>query len=140
MLEVNNRIQIPDSELQMAYARSGGPGGQNVNKVNSKAILTWDITQSLALPADVKERFLARYGRRISKEGPLQITSQRYRDQARNIEDCRAKLVELILSIATPPIKRKPSKPSKGARQRRLNDKHVRSDRKQSRQRPSPGD
>jgi len=140
MLEVNNRIQIPDTELQMAYARSGGPGGQNVNKVNSKAILTWDITQSSALPADVKDRFLARYGRRISKEGQLQITSQRYRDQARNIEDCRAKLVELILSVATPPVKRKPSKPSKGARQRRLNDKHVRSDRKQSRQRPSPGD
>jgi ribosome-associated protein len=140
MLEVNNRIQIPDTELQMAYARSGGPGGQNVNKVNSKAILTWDITQSSALPADAKERFLARYGRRISKEGLLQITSQRYRDQARNIEDCRAKLVELILSVAVPPVKRKPSKPSKGARQRRLNDKHVRSDRKQSRRRPSPGD
>lgn len=140
MLQVNHRIQIPDSELQLAYTRSGGPGGQNVNKVNSKAIMSWDIGESPSIPADVKERFLARYGRRISKEGLLQITSQRYRDQGRNVEDCRAKLVELILSVATAPVKRKLSKPSKGARQRRLNDKHVNSDRKQARRRPAPGD
>lgn len=136
MLQVNDRIQIPDPEFQLAYARSGGPGGQNVNKVSSKAIMTWDITNTESLPADVKERFLARYGRRITKEGVFQITSQRYRDQMRNVEDCRQKLTELILSIATPPVKRKASKPSRGARQRRLSDKHVRSDKKQSRRRP----
>jgi len=140
MLHVNDRIQIPDSEFQLAYARSGGPGGQNVNKVSSKALMTWDITNTESLPADVRERFVARYGRRITKEGLFQITSQRYRDQTRNVEDCRQKLTELILSIAIPPVKRKPSKPSKGARQRRLNDKHVRSDKKQSRRRPGPGD
>lgn len=140
MLHVNDRIQIPDTEFQLAYARSGGPGGQNVNKVSSKAIMTWDVTQTPSLPEDVRERFLARYGRRISKDGILQITSQRYRDQGRNVDDCRAKLVDLILSIAAAPVKRKPSKPSKGARQRRLNDKHVRSDRKQARRRPSLGD
>lgn len=140
MLQVNPRIQIPDTELILAYARSGGPGGQNVNKVNSKAIMTWDITSSTALPADVKERFLARYGRRITKEGILQITSQRYRDQGRNVEDCRTKLAELILAIATPPVKRKASKPSQGAKQRRLNEKHVRADRKQNRRRPGLSD
>lgn len=140
MLHVNQHIQIPDTEFQLAYARSGGPGGQNVNKVSSKAIMTWDVTQSPAMPEDVRERFLARYGRRISKDGFLQITSQRYRDQGRNVEDCRQKLVELILAIATPPVKRKPSKPSRGAMQRRLNEKHVRSDRKQGRQRPGLGD
>jgi ribosome-associated protein len=140
MLHVNDRIQVPDSEFQLAYARSGGPGGQNVNKVNSKAIMTWDVTQSPSVPPDVRERFLARYGRRISKDGMLQITSQRYRDQGRNVDDCRAKLIELILSVAAAPVKRKPSKPSKGARQRRLNDKHVRSDRKEARRRPSQND
>lgn len=102
--------------------------------------MTWDVTNTQSLQPDVKERFLARYGRRISKEGFFQITSQRYRDQARNVEDCRFKLVELILAIATPPVKRKPSKPSKGAKQRRLNEKHVRSDRKQNRRRPGMGD
>ncbi len=140
MLYVNEKIQIPDTEFQLAYARSGGPGGQNVNKVNSKAIMTWDITQTVSLPDDMKQRFLAKYSRRITRDGLFQITSQRYRDQARNIEDCRLKLAELIVSIATPPVKRKPSKPSKGARQRRLNDKHVRSDKKQSRRRPGMGD
>lgn len=140
MLQVNTRIQIPDSEFQLAYARSGGPGGQNVNKVSSKAIMMWDITNTPSLPVDVKERFLARYGRRITKEGFLQITSQRYRDQSRNVDDCRSKLAELILSVATPPVKRKASKPSQGAKQRRLNEKHVRADRKQNRRRPGMGD
>ncbi len=140
MLFVNKKIEIPDTEFQMAFARSGGPGGQNVNKVSSKAIMTWDITNSPSLPEDVRERFFAQYSRRITKTGMLQITSQRYRDQASNIEDCRAKLVELILSVAVAPIKRKPSKPSKGAKQRRLNDKQVQSGRKQLRQRPSSGE
>ncbi len=140
MLFVNDRIQIPDNEFQLAYARSGGPGGQNVNKVSSKAIMNWDVTRTTSLPEDVRERFVARYNRRITKEGLLQITSQRYRDQSRNVDDCRTKLMELILSVAVAPVKRKATKPSKGARQRRLNEKHVRSDRKQSRQRPSIGE
>ena len=140
MLHVNDQIQIPNTEFQFAFARSGGPGGQNVNKVNSKSIMTWDVTLTRSLPGDVRERFLARYGRRVTKEGILQLTSQRYRDQGRNVDDCLSKLVELILSIAAPPVKRKPSKPSRGAKQRRLNDKHVRSEKKVTRRRPSDGD
>ena len=140
MLEVTNKIKIPDTEFDFAFARSGGPGGQNVNKVSSKAVMTWDITNSPSLPEDVRERFFAQYSRRITKTGIFQITSQRYRDQASNVEDCRAKLVELILSVAVAPVKRKPSKPSKGATQRRLNDKQVKSGRKQMRQRPSSGE
>lgn len=137
---VNQRIQIPDSEFQMTFARSGGPGGQNVNKVASKAQLVWNPQTSAGLPAEVKERFLARYARRLTNEGTLQITSQRFRDQARNTEDCRRKLAELILAVALPPVKRKASKPSQAARQRRLNEKHIRSDRKQNRRRPASGD
>lgn len=140
MLFINDRIQIPDSEFQLAYARSGGPGGQNVNKVSSKAIMNWDVTRTTSLPEDIRERFLTRYSRRVTKEGLLQITSQRYRDQSRNVEDCRTKLMDLILSVAVAPIQRKASKPSKGAKQRRLNDKRERSDRKQSRRRPTTGE
>jgi len=140
MLEVDLRIQIPDSEFTFAFSRSGGPGGQNVNKVCSKALLTWDVTQSPSIPQDVRERFLLRYRRRITKEGLLQITSQRYRDQGRNTQDCLNKLAELLLSVAVAPTKRKPTAPSRGAKQRRLQDKHVRSDKKQSRRRPNLGD
>ena len=140
MLEVNERIQIPDSEFTFAFSRSGGPGGQNVNKVCSKALLTWDATRSPSIPQDVRERFLIRYRRRINKEGMLLITSQRYRDQGRNTQDCLSKLAEMLLSVAAAPTKRKPSAPSRGAKQRRLNDKHVRSDKKQSRRRPNLGD
>lgn len=140
MLEVDSRIQIPDSEFTFTFSRSGGPGGQNVNKVCSKALMTWDATQSPSIPQDVRERFLLRYRRRITKEGLLQITSQRYRDQGRNIQDCLNKLVELLLRVSIAPTKRKPTAPSRGAKQRRLQDKHVRSDKKQGRRRPSLGD
>ena len=140
MLEVNERIQIPDSEFTFAFSRSGGPGGQNVNKVCSKALLTWDATRSPSIPHDLRERFLLRYRRRITKDGLLLITSQRYRDQGRNTQDCLNKLGELLLSVAVAPIKRKATAPSRGAKQRRLNDKHVRSDRKESRRRPNSGD
>ena len=140
MLEVNSRIQIPDSEFTFAFSRSGGPGGQNVNKVCSKALMTWDATRSPSIPQDVRQRFLLRYRRRITKEGLLQITSQRYRDQGRNTQDCLNKLAELLLSVAVAPTKRKPTAPSRGAKQRRLQDKHVQSDKKQSRRRPDSGD
>ena len=140
MLEVNERIQIPDSEFTFAFSRSSGPGGQNVNKVCSKALPTWDATWSPSIPQDVRERFLLRYRRRITKEGLLQITSQRYRDQGRNTQDCLNKLAELLRSVAVAPTKRKPTAPSRGAKQRRLQDKHVRSDKKQSRRPPNPGD
>ena len=140
MLEVNEQIQIPDSEFTFAFSRSGGPGGQNVNKVCSKALLTWDATRSPSIPQDVRERFLIRYPRRMNKDGMLLITSQRYRDQSRNTQDCLNKLVELLLSVAVAPIKRRATAPSRGAKQRRLSDKHVRSDKKQSRRRPNLSD
>ncbi len=130
-------IEIPESEFTLTFTRSSGPGGQNVNKVNSKAVLVWDVTHSPSIPEDVRERFLARYGRRIAKDGTLQVTSQRYRDQGRNAEDCRLKLSELVESVRLPPVQRKETKPSRGAHQRRLVEKRVRSGRKQNRRRPS---
>lgn len=136
-MQRKSTITIPDSEFTLTFTRSSGPGGQNVNKVNSKAVLVWDVTHSPSIPEDVRDRFLARYSRRISKEGTLQITSQRYRDQGRNAEDCRLKVIELVESVKHPPVQRKETKPSRGANQRRLVDKRVRSDRKQNRRRPS---
>jgi len=140
-LDVNAAIRIPLDEFRLHYVRSRGPGGQNVNKVNTKAVLTWGVVQSRHLPADVRARFLATYGRRVSSEGRLVITSQRYRDQARNRTDCLEKLHRMLTAVAMPPRARKPARPSLGAVERRLRAKRERADRKRQRRvRPGPED
>jgi ribosome-associated protein len=133
MLLVNSRIQIPLAEFVFSYARSSGPGGQNVNKVNSKATLRWPLVSSPSLPEDVRQRFLARYRRRVTVEGDLVVTSQRYRDAGRNATDCLAKLHEMLLEVAQPPKYRKPTRPTRGSVRRRLDDKRRRSQKKGSR-------
>jgi ribosome-associated protein len=137
MLRVNGRIQIPLAEFEFSFARSSGPGGQNVNKVNSKAVLRWPIRTSPTLPADVRERFVAKYGNRVTTEGDVVIASQTYRDQGRNVADCLEKLSEMLLSVATRPKIRRPTKPTKGAKERRLKSKQINSQKKQGRQRRS---
>ncbi len=139
MLKITDKIQIPLREFDFTFARSSGPGGQNVNKVNTKAFLTWHVEQTQSLPGAVKERFLRKFARRISKEGKIIVVSQRFRDQGRNVADCITKLQELLRSVVAAPVKRKKTKPSKGAIQRRINDKKATSERK-SRRRPVRGD
>ena len=133
MLEVDHRISIPLKEFSFTFARSGGPGGQNVNKVNSKVILHWDVTASPSLPEDVRTRFLAHYPRRINKAGQFVISSERFRDQGRNVTDCTNKLRDLILVVATAPKKRRPTKATKGSKERRLAGKREKSQKKQAR-------
>ncbi|MCA9062137.1 MAG: aminoacyl-tRNA hydrolase [Planctomycetaceae bacterium] len=139
-IAVNNQITIPDQELQFSFSRSGGPGGQNVNKVNSRATMRWCPDQSGAIPEDVLQRFLTRYRHRLTKDGELILNSQRYRDQGRNMEDCCRRLAEMINSVFEAPVKRRPTKPSRGANARRLNDKKEQAQRKQSRKRPRMDD
>lgn len=136
MLKVNARIQIPFTEFDFSFSRSGGPGGQNVNKVSTKVTLRWDVMTSPTLPDDVRKRFTARYRRRINKEGELVMHSQRYRDQGRNVADVLEKLRGLLSEVATAPRNRKPTKPSRGANERRLQNKKKASERKQSRKKP----
>ena len=140
MLVVNDRIKVPLREFQFTFARSSGPGGQNVNKVNTKATLRWPITESSSLPFGVRERFLKKYQRRINSEGALIITSQRYRDQGRNVADCLAKLRALLESVATAPKVRRKTKPSKGSKARRLKNKQARSQQKKLRRKPRADD
>jgi ribosome-associated protein len=133
MLIVSSRIRIPESELRFSFARSSGPGGQNVNKVSSKATLRWTAADSHALPADVRQRFLTRYRSRLTRRGEIIINSQRYRDQGRNVADAREKLGTMLAAVATPPKKRKPTKPTKGSVARRIKSKQVVSRKKQLR-------
>ena len=137
MLEVNDHIRIPDGELHWTFVRSGGPGGQNVNKVASKAVLRWDLAASPALSEDIKVRFRTLQRRRITTEGELVLSSQRYRDQERNRQDCLDKLRKLLLEAAVRPRARKPTRPSRGSKTRRVEMKRRRSAIKARRQRPA---
>ena len=140
MLKIDDRISIPLKEFSFSYARSPGPGGQNVNKVNTKVILKWDLSRTSSLPETVMQRLTQKYSRRISKTNELIVTSHRFRDQGRNVADAINKLRELVLSVAAEPKKRKPRKKSKASNRRRLEEKRRNSDKKQMRSKPRMGD
>jgi len=133
MLVINANLSIPLREFGITYCRSGGPGGQNVNKVSSKATLRGSVARSPSLPEEVRRRLLARYGRRLTNEGDLVITSQRFRDAGRNTADCLEKLRQMLQTAATPPKTRRPTKPSRSSKRRRLDAKRRLSSRKQGR-------
>lgn len=133
MLVVTPRLQIPLREFQFTFSRSSGPGGQNVNKVSSKATLRWPLMSSPSLPDEVRGRFQARFGRRLTGEGDLVITSQRFRDAGRNVADCLEKLREMLASVAQPQKTRRATKPGRGSIRRRLAQKKQQSLKKQSR-------
>lgn len=138
MLIVNPRIRIPLEEIEFTYTRSSGPGGQNVNKVASKAQLRWPAATSPSLPADVRARFLQRYRSRLTNDGELLLTSQRFRDAHRNTDDCLEKLRAMLQAVAVAPVPRRQTRPTRGSVQRRLQDKKQRSARKEGRrQRPA---
>ncbi len=136
MLVINSQISIPLREIKFKFSRSSGPGGQNVNKLNTKVQLRWNLEKSAQLPDDVRQRMMARYKRRMTGDGELVISSQRFRDQGQNVADCLNKLKEMVLSVATPPKKRKPRSVSKAAKQRRLTNKRRRSETKRLRRSP----
>jgi len=133
MLWINNAIQIPDEELEFSFARSGGPGGQNVNKVASKAILHWHMAGNTSVPEPIKERLRALNRRRITADDEFVLQSQKYRDQDRNRQDCLEKLREFILQAVAVPKPRKVSRPTRGSRERRLQAKKHQAARKSTR-------
>ena len=137
ILEVTPRIRIALAELHFTFSRSSGPGGQNVNKVNSKATLHWTVASSAGLPDDVRDRFVTAFRSQINKQGELVLHSQRYRDQERNVADCLKKLSAMLLRVAQPPKHRKPTRPTRGSKQRRLDNKKARSEVKSRRRGPT---
>lgn len=133
MLEITPAIVIPDEELIERFVRASGPGGQNVNKVSTAVELRFDAAQSPSLPDEVRARLLARRDRRITGEGVIVINAQRFRTQDRNREDARDRLAALIHAALHVPKKRIATKPSKGAKERRLSGKRERSQVKSTR-------
>ncbi|MBA2405007.1 MAG: aminoacyl-tRNA hydrolase [Bdellovibrionales bacterium] len=128
-----NRINIPFSEFSFSFSRSGGAGGQNVNKVNSKAVLEWDVDKSNSLSYAVKERFKTKFKGFITEQGMVQITGQRFRSQKDNIDDCIHKLHEMLELVFEPPKTRKATKPKRSAVLNRLNTKKKDGEKKRMR-------
>jgi ribosome-associated protein len=136
-MDIAPGIAIPEGELHFTFARSGGPGGQNVNKVASKAVLHWDLSANTSLPPPVRERLAARQRRRLTTEGVLVVSSERFRDQGKNIEDCRDKVRGMVLEVLHPPRPRKATRPSRASKERRLQAKKRQARRKSLRRSPA---
>lgn len=135
-LVINSRLTIPAAELLVSYSRSSGPGGQNVNKVNSRVTLRWQVGDQPLLTYGWRQRLLARFGNRVTREGELMIHSEKYRDQPRNLADCRQRLVEMLCACATPPVQRKKTRPTLASKRRRLDEKRRQSQKKSQRRGP----
>lgn len=135
-IRINARIAIPRHEVCFTFVRSSGPGGQNVNKVATKAVLRWSVARSPSIPDEVRRRLLDRYARRINDRGQLVLSSQRYRDQARNVDDCLTKLREIVSAASTTPRVRKKTTPSRAAKESRLREKRAVAEKKRGRRNP----
>jgi ribosome-associated protein len=127
MIDVTAHIAIDEQEIEESFVRSSGPGGQNVNKLSTAVQLRFDVRHSPSLPHDVRERLERLAGSRLTNDGVLVIIAQRHRTQPRNRQDALNRLIDLIRQAAIVPIKRRPTRPTRASRERRIEGKKRRS-------------
>lgn len=137
-IRVNHKVAVDDGELDFAYARSGGPGGQHANTSSTKVELRWDVHASTALDDAQKGLVLERLGNRINSDGVLVLQSSEYRSQTRNREAVIARFATLLADALRVQASRRPTKPTQAARRRRLEAKRRRADTKALRRTPPP--
>lgn len=118
------QFRIPYAELEFSFVRSSGPGGQNVNKVNSKAVLRWNLANATCFSLEEHLRVMAKLAARLTSDGDLIVTSDRFRDQKQNKDDCIEKLEELLTQALAIPKARRKTKPTKGSKRRKLEGKY----------------
>jgi len=140
MIRITDHIALDESELVESFIRASGPGGQNVNKLSTAVQLRFDVRGSPSLTDEVRARLERLAGRRLTRDGVLVITAQNHRTQERNRADALDRLVELIRAAAVRPVPRRPTKPTKASRRRRVDDKKRRGSIKALRQGRGPMD
>jgi ribosome-associated protein len=126
MIRVTPEIDIDEREIDEQFVRASGPGGQNVNKLSTAVQLRFDVRRSPSLPGEVRTRLERLAGSRLTRDGVLVIVAQRHRTQGRNRQDALDRLIDLIRSAAVRPIKRRPTKPTRASRERRIEGKKRR--------------
>ncbi|MEI7035409.1 alternative ribosome rescue aminoacyl-tRNA hydrolase ArfB [Fulvimonas yonginensis] len=135
MLHISRSLSLPDTELTERFLRADGPGGQHVNRTESAVELRFDVAASRSLPEDARARLLARRDRRMTEAGVLVIQARRFREQARNRDDARERLAELVRGALVAPKKRVATRPTRASQERRLAGKQLRGKLKQARTR-----
>lgn len=140
MIQVNDRLAIPEEELLFSASRGGGPGGQHVNKVASRITLRFDVTNSPSLNDDQRQRLLAKLSSRLTRDGVLLLSSHESRSQTANREEVIRRFAQLLREGLVRPKKRRPTRPTRGSRERRIESKKRRSGVKRGRGKVRRGD
>lgn len=140
-IRITPRISVSSHELALSYARSGGPGGQHVNKTSSKVLLRWNLERSGALTPAQRDRAREKLGARLTEDGDLLITAEKHREQSRNVDDAVTRFAAVLSEALRIPKKRRATKPTRGSQKRRVEAKRQRGETKrQRRSKPSRDD